>query len=165
MSEEEFNQAVADNFAKLVRTAEAVLGCHDSARDSVQQALVRIWNNIATFDPKKGAFITLLHVAVKRQAISHLDSRKRRLAGMEFLWAETVVEQRPRKDDPRMDRLMEALGELPEQKRALLQKRFFEGKSVGEIAKEAGLSKSATQCRLHRAEGALLRGYRKKIRT
>ncbi len=148
----------------LVRTAEAVLGCHDSARDSVQQALVRIWKNIATFDPKKGAFVTLLHVAVKRQAISHLLSRRRRLAGMEFFWSETVVEERPRKADPRVAGLMDALGELPEQKRAILQKRFFEGKTVGEIAKEVGLSKCAAQGRLHRAEGALLRAYRKKIR-
>jgi DNA-directed RNA polymerase specialized sigma24 family protein len=84
---------------------------------------------------------------------------------MEFFWSETVVEERPRKADPRMDRLMEALGELPEQKRALLQKRFFEGKSVAVIANEVGLSKCAAQGRLHRAEGALLRAYRKKIRT
>ena len=164
MNEEEFNQAVADNFAKLVRTAEAVLGCHDSAKDSVQQAVIRVWKNIATFDPKKGAFVTLLHVAVKRQAISHQISRKRRIAGMEFLWAETIVAERPRKDDPRMDRLMEALGELPEKKQALLRKHFFEGKTVAEIAEEMGLSKCAAQGRLRNAEIALRRQYKKKIR-
>jgi hypothetical protein len=53
---------------------------------------------------------------------------------MEFLWAETIVAERPRKDDPRMDRLMEALGELPEKKQALLRKHFFEGKTVAVIA-------------------------------
>ncbi len=156
MSEEEFNQAVAENFAKLVRTAEAVLGCHDSAKDSVQQAVIRVWKNIATFDPKKGAFVTLLHVAVKRQAISHQISRKRRIAGMEFLWAETIVAERPRKDDPRMDRLMEALGELPEKKQALLREHFFEGKTVAEIAEEMGLSRAATGARLQTLKGALL---------
>jgi DNA-directed RNA polymerase specialized sigma24 family protein len=122
MTEEEFNQAITDNFAKLVRTAGTVLYCESAARDSVQQALVRIWNNIATFDPKKGAFVTLLHVSVKRQAISHLLSRRRRLAGMEFFWSETVVEERPGKADPRVDGLMDALGELPEKKQALLRK-------------------------------------------
>jgi DNA-directed RNA polymerase specialized sigma24 family protein len=71
---------------------------------------------------------------------------------MEFLWAETVVPERPRKDDPRMDRLMEALGELPEKKQTLLRKHYFEGKTVAVIANEVGLSKSATQARLHRAE-------------
>jgi RNA polymerase sigma factor (sigma-70 family) len=160
MTEEEFNQAVADNFAKLVRTAEAVLGCHDSAKDSVQQAVIRVWKNIATFDPKKGAFVTLLHVAVKRQAISHLLSRKRRIAGMEFLWAETIVPERPRKADPRMDRLMEALGELPEKKQALLRKHFFEGKTVAEIAEEMGLSRAATGARIKTLKGALLQGIK-----
>ena len=165
MTEEEFNQTVTENFAKLVRTAEAVLGCHDSAKDSVQQAVIRVWKNIATFDPKKGAFVTLLHVAVKRQAISHQISRKRRIAGMEFLWAETIVPERPMKDDPRMDRLMEALGELPEKKQALLRKHFFEGKTVAEIADEMGLSRAATGARIKTLKGALKRQYRKKIRT
>jgi RNA polymerase sigma-70 factor (ECF subfamily) len=160
MSEEEFNQAVAENFAKLVRTAEAVLGCHDSAKDSVQQAVIRVWKNIGTFDPKKGAFVTLLHVAVKRQAISHQISRKRRIAGMEFLWVETVVPERPRKDDPRMDRLMEALGELPEKKQALLRKHFFEGKTVAEIAEEMGLSRAATGARIKILKGTLLQGFK-----
>lgn len=164
MTEEEFNEAVAENFAKLVRTAEVVLGCEDSAKDAVQQAVIRVWKNIGSFDPKKGAFVTLLHVAVKRQAISHQISRKRRITAMERFWGE-IIPERPRKADPRMERLMEALGELPEKKRALIQKRFFEGKKVEEVAKELGLSKSAAQGRLRHAEGALRRQYRKKIRT
>lgn len=163
MNEEEFNQAVAENFAKLVRTAEAVLGCEDSAKDSVQQAVVRVWRNIGSFDPKKGAFVTLLHVSVKRCAIDQLRSRARRVAAMEFFWGETIVAER-HCDDPRLDGLLAALDALPEKKRALIQKRFFEGKKVEEVAKEMGLSKSAAQSRLRKAEGALLREYRKKIR-
>ena len=75
---------------------------------------------------------------------------------MEFLWAETVVAERPRKDDPRMDRLMEALDELPEKKQALLRKHFFEGKTVAEIAEEMGLSRAATGARIQTLKGALL---------
>jgi RNA polymerase sigma-70 factor (ECF subfamily) len=163
MTEEEFNQAITDNFAKLVRTAEVVLGCHDSAKDSVQQAVIRVWKNIATFDPKKGAFVTLLHVAVKRQAISHQISRKRRLTAMERFWVD-IIPERPRKADPRMDRLMEALGELPEKKQALLREHFFEGKSVAVIANEMGLSLCAMRARIKTLKGALKRQYRKKIR-
>jgi RNA polymerase sigma factor (sigma-70 family) len=164
MTEEEFNQAVADNFAKLVRTAEAVLGCHDSAKDSVQQAVIRVWKNIATFDPKKGAFVTLLHVAVKRQAISHQISRKRRLTAMERFWVD-IIPERPRKADPRLQGLMDALDELPEKKQALLREHFFEGKTVAEIAEEMGLSRAATGARIKTLKGALKRQYRKKIRT
>ena len=163
MNEEEFNQAVTDNFARLVRTAESVLHCESAAKDAVQQALVHIWKNIDSFDPTKGAFVTLLHVSVRRQAIGHLRSRIRRVAAMEFFWGETIVAER-HCDDPRLDGLLAALDALPEKKRALLQKRFFEGKRVAEIAKEMWLSKSAAQSRLHNAEGDLLREYRKKIR-
>lgn len=77
----------------------------------------------------------------------------------------TNIPERPRKADPRIKGLMDALDELPEKKRALIQKRFFEGKKVEEVAKEVGLSKSAAQGRLRHAEGALRRQYRKKIRT
>ena len=55
-----------------------------------------------------------------------------------------------------MDRLMEALGELPEKKQALLRKHFFEGKTVAEIAEEMGLSRAATGARLQTLKGALL---------
>jgi RNA polymerase sigma-70 factor (ECF subfamily) len=161
MTEEEFNETVKSNFAKLVRTAEVVLKCEDSAKDSVQQAVIRVWKNIATFDPKKGAFVTLLHVAVKRQAIDHLTARKRRLAAMERFWGD-IIPERPRKTDPRMPRLLAALEKMPDKKRELLHKRFFEGKTVAVIADEVGLSKSATQGRLRHAEGALKRLIKKE---
>lgn len=164
MTEEEFNQAVAENFAKLVRTAEAVLGCEDSAKDSVQQAVVRVWKNIDSFDPKKGAFVTLLHIAVKRQAISHQISRKRRITAMERFWGE-IIPERPRKADPRIKGLMDALGELPEKKQALLREHFFEGKGATVMAKEVGLSRAAMNARIQTLKGALLhkeaRGLRK----
>jgi RNA polymerase sigma factor (sigma-70 family) len=155
MTEEEFNQAVAENFAKLVRTAEAVLGCEDSAKDSVQQAVIRVWKNIGSFDPKKGAFVTLLHVSVRRQAIDHKVSKARRLAAMERFWGE-IIPERPKKADPRIKGLMDALDELPEKKRALIQKRFFEGKKVEEVAKEMGLSRAAMNARIQTLKGALL---------
>ena len=125
----------------------------------MQQAVIRVWKNIASFDPKKGAFVTLLHVAVKRQAISHQISRKRRLTAMERFWVD-IIPERPRKADPRMDRLMEALDELPEKKQALLRKHFFEGKSVAVIANEMGLSLCAMRARLQTLKGALLQGFK-----
>ena len=75
-----------------------------------------------------------------------------------------MFRKRPRKADPRMDRLMEALGELPEKKQALLREHFFEGKSVAVIANEMGLSLCAMRARLQTLKGALKRQYRKKIR-
>jgi RNA polymerase sigma-70 factor (ECF subfamily) len=143
----------ADRF--LVRTAVNVLNCESAAKDAVQQTLIRVWKHA---DSLQGSIEALLHVSVRRQAMSHFISRKRRIAAMEFFWGE-IIPDRPGKADPRVDGLMTALGELPEKKQALLQKRFFEGKSVGEIAKEVGLSKSATQGRLHHAEGALLQCF------
>jgi len=158
----EFNVTAKREMPKLIRVAEAVLRCESAAKDAVQVALVRVWKNIATFDPKKGTLEALLHVSVKRVALDHVISRKRMVAAMERLWGETIVKERPKKADPRMERLMEALSDLPEKKRLLIQKRFFEGKKVLEIAKEIGLSKVATQARLHRIEKSLQRKLLKK---
>jgi RNA polymerase sigma-70 factor (ECF subfamily) len=162
MSEEEFNEAVRLNFHDLVRTASSVLRCEAAAEDAVQQTLVRVWKNIEAFDPKRGSIEALLHVAVKRQALDHLTSLKRRIAVMEGFWGEYITGERPKRDDPRMNRLIAALGKLPDKPRSLIQKRFFEGKAVAVIANEVGLSKSATQARIRRAEGALRRLARKE---
>jgi RNA polymerase sigma-70 factor (ECF subfamily) len=164
VTEEEFNETVRSNFQSLVRAAESILGSEAAAEDAVQKTLIRIWKNIDSFDPTKASMRTLLHVAVKRQALSHLLSRKRRIAAMEGFWGEhiTPTNGRPKKDDPRMARLMAALEKLPDKKRALIHKRFFEGKCVQEIAKELSLSKSAAQGRLRHAEGALRRLVKKE---
>lgn len=172
MTEEEFSAEVESRRAALIGVAVQTLKCEEAAKDAVQVAMIRVWKNIASFDPKKGSLAALLTTAVKRVALDLVISRKRRLVAMERFWGD-IIPERPRKADPRLERLMAALGELPEAKRALLQKRFFEGKSVAVIANEVGLSKSATQARLHRAEGALRRlikrgvalKLRKKIRT
>ena len=164
MTEEEFNETVRSNFDSLVKAAESVLGCEEAAKDAVQQTLIRVWKNIGTFDPTKATMRTLLHVAVRRQAMDHKVSRGRRLAAMERFWGE-IIPERPKKADPRIKGLMDALDELPEKKRALIQKRFFEGKKVEEVAKEVGLSRAAMNARIHRVRGSLLhkeaRGLRK----
>jgi RNA polymerase sigma-70 factor (ECF subfamily) len=151
MSEEEFSAEVERRREALIGVAAQTLKCEEAAKDAVQVATIRVWKNIASFDPKKGSLGTLLTTAVKRVALYLVISHKRRLVAMERFWG-NIIPERPRKADPRLDKLMAALGELPEVKRALLHKRFFEGKTLAVIANEVGLSKSATQARLHRAE-------------
>ena len=55
---------------------------------------------------------------------------------MERFWGE-IIPERPRKADPRIEGLMDALGELSEAKQTLLRKHYFEGKSVAVIAEES----------------------------
>lgn len=155
MTEEEFNETVASNFGSLFRTAEAVLGCEEAAKDAVQQTLIRVWKNIGSFDPKKGTLEALLQVAVKRQAVDHKVSRARRLAAMERFWGE-IIPERPKKADPRIEGLMDALGDLRADKRALIQKYYIEGKSVAVIANEMWMTQSATKAKIHRVRGSLL---------
>jgi hypothetical protein len=58
---------------------------------------------------------------------------------------------------------MEALGNLPEKKRALIQKYDIEGKSVSAVAEEMGLSKSVAQGRLNTPRGALLQCFKSSL--
>ena len=161
MTEEEFNETVRSNFQSLVKAAESVLGCEEAAKDAVQQSLIRVWKNIANFDPKKATMRTLLHVSVKRQAMDHKVSRGRRLAAMERFWGELIPE-RPKKADPRLPRLAAAMEKLPEKKRALIKKYYFECKTVGVIAEEMGLSICATKSRLQTIKGTLRRLFKKQ---
>jgi len=161
MTESEFSMDFESRKKALIAVAAQTLQCEEAAKDAVQVAAIRVWKNIASFDPKKGSMGTLLTTAVKRVAIDFSISRKRRVVAMERFWGD-IISERPRKEDPRMLRLMAALGKMPDKKRALLHKRFFEGKTVAVIAKEVGLSKSATQGRLRHAEGALKRLIKKE---
>jgi DNA-directed RNA polymerase specialized sigma24 family protein len=61
-----------------------------------------------------------------------------------------------------MPRLMAALEKMPEKKRALIQKYYFEGKSVAVIADEVGLSLPATKARLQTVKGTLRRFFKKE---
>ena len=74
----------------------------------------------------------------------------RRVVAMERFWGE-IIPERPRKADPSIEGLMDALGELPEGKQALIRKHFFEGR--------------ATKAKILPVRGALWRQCRKKIRT
>ena len=159
MTEEEFSAEVESRRTALIGVAVQTLKCEEAAKDAVQVATIRVWKNIASFDPKKGSLAALLTTAVKRVALDLVISRKRRLVAMERFWGE-IIPERPRKKDPRMDGLMEALDELPEKKQALIQKYYFEGKSVAVIANEMGLSRAATGARIQTLKGALLQGFK-----
>jgi RNA polymerase sigma-70 factor (ECF subfamily) len=161
MTEEEFNETVRSNFNSLVKAAESILGCEEAAKDAVQQTLIRVWKNIGTFDPKKATMRTLLHFSVRRQAMDHKVSRARRLAAMERFWGD-IIPERPKKADPRLPRVLAALEKLPEKKKMLVKKFYFEGKAVGVIAEEMGLSFCATKARLQTIKGTLRRLFKKE---
>jgi RNA polymerase sigma factor (sigma-70 family) len=163
MTEEEFNEMVRANFSKLVKAAESLLYCEDSAKDAVQVATIRVWKNIATFDPEKGSIEALLFFSVKRAALDHLKSRKRRLLTMERFWGETIVQGRPKEADSRTEGLMAALGSLPEKKRILLQKHYLEGRTAAAIAEEMGMTLCATKSMILRFRASLLREFKKKL--
>jgi len=55
----------------------------------------------------------------------------------------------------RFDALAECLQGLPKQARVLLEQRYVEGRSVGEIAEDAGKGYSALTMQLHRLRGML----------
>lgn len=161
MTESEFSMDFESRKKALIAVAAQTLQCEEAAKDAVQVAAIRVWKNIASFDPKKGSMGTLLTTAVKRVAIDFSISRKRRVKAMERFWGE-IIPERPRKTDPRMPRLLAALEKMPEKKRALIQKYYFEGKSVAIIADEVGLSLPATKARLQTVKGTLRRFFKKE---
>lgn len=161
MTEEEFNEMVRANFSKLVKAAESILYCEEAAKDAVQTTLVKVWKNIATFDPERGTIESLLFISVKRVALDHLKSRKRKLATLERLWGE-IIPDRPTDPDPRLPRLMAALKQLPDKKMALIKMVYFDGKSSTAIAEELGLTLPAAKSRIHNTKKTLLRLFRRE---
>jgi RNA polymerase sigma factor (sigma-70 family) len=128
-------------------------GDEDAAREALQSALVRVVRHIRVF-PGDAVFWHWLTV-LARSALSDQNRKRRRyLAFLDrFTWHSRT--QRTAPDDPEADAklavLLETnLGILPLEERRLLEAKYFERRSVREIAGDLSLSEKAVESRLVR---------------
>jgi len=130
-----------DRYAPLAYgVAMKVLGDPARAEDVVQEAFMRIWNNAATFDARRGSLRAWLLTAVRNRSIDYLRGRAaHERQEMELL--SDVPETNPRSDPWRQvslslehDAVVAAMGSIPAEQRQAVELAFFGGYSHREIA-------------------------------
>jgi RNA polymerase sigma-70 factor (ECF subfamily) len=167
----------AREIAYFVRNLLDGVGTLQDAEECVQDAFVVAWDEIADFDPRRGALRTWLTMRAKYLALDRRRQLQRRhaivaptldsvhhdsahgadgpdLASIQMAERseslEKLLERREQQED-----LRQALERLPELERLLVYLRYFRLKNIEEIAARTGLTRRAIDTRLWRARKVL----------
>ena len=134
--------------------AHQLVGNAESARDIVQEAFVRVFRNIRTFDTSRN-FYTWLYQIVTNLSIDHLR-RTSRQKPVDFEESGGLPDARPGpgaasgREELRR-RVERVLDRLPEKYRTVLALRDLQGFSCQEIAEIVGCNGATARWRIHRA--------------
>lgn len=148
-----FNSLVRTYFTMLVQFVVGIVRAQDNAEDIVQDVLYWIWRHRETWQPR-GSLRAYLLRAVRNHALDWL----KHVAVEERYQRESIdleAELTPAADLALMhaqdsQALAQALAQLPERRRAVIQLRYYRQLSHAEIGEILGLSPKAVKELLHR---------------
>ena len=161
-----FEAIVRTHSGRLLSVARRFLGNNEDAQDAVQDAFIRAYKAIHTFEAR-AQLHTWLHRILVNTALMRLRERRRRpTESIEDLlptysndghqavasrdWSDALLE---RKETAAIVR--EAIERLPDQYREVLVLRDIEEKDTAEAAEILGTTSNVVKVRLHRARQAL----------
>jgi len=155
-----FDELVRRTFVDTFTLARRLTGNEEDARDVVQEAYLRAWKGIGKFRGE-AAFSTWLYRITANAAASNLQ-RRRRHRTESFAddfepvdnAAEHLVSQGAESAEA-LDRIGDALDDLPAKLRSVVVLKDVYGMSHEAIAEELGITVSAAKVRLHRARRKL----------
>jgi len=148
----------------LLQLAFRILGDREEARDVVQVAFFKVWENRERFDDRWSPN-TWIYRIVNNLAIDHLRSRQSRERQVEPVRQHLrhVADSRSRRrlsslgESEVMDIFRELAGELTEKQRSVFILRELEGLSSQEVAEVVGCRESTVRNHLFNARRVLRR--------
>lgn len=154
MTADEYKEEVKCIRPDLVATALRYMGDADEAEDVVQDVLLKMWQLVDTLHLPLGSFGGIL---VRNHCIDLL--RQKRRITMVTVVNENIV--RPHdEDDERMDRVMNAIQQLPPIQQTIMQLRHMDGMKMSEIAQLMGTTEVAVRKTLSRSRQAILKSFK-----
>ena len=119
--------------------------------DIVQEAFIRAWSNLRSFNPERARFTTWIHRIAHNLTIDHLRQRSREAP------LESAAEVTSNPPDPELIRMRTAIARLPDRQRAAIVLRHVQGFSQQEAAAILDLSEDALESLTARARRTLRR--------
>lgn len=161
-----FESLVRAHGGRLLSVARRFLGSNEDAEDAVQEAFIKAFKAVSTFE-ERSQLHTWLHRIVVNASLMKLRERRRKpQESIENLlptftadghqvtesreWSDAVFE---RKETASIVR--QAIALLPDQHRVVLVLRDIEERDTAETAAILGTSTTVVKVRLHRARQAL----------
>lgn len=133
--------ALYDRFAGvMLATAKRMLGDRGGAEDLVHDVFMEVWRNCDSYDPHRATVRTWILVRLRSRALDRLRSATvRREVTTDDV---TPNESAPVSEDPALapDRaaVVQALAQLPDEQRMVIELSYFHGLSSSEIAERMG---------------------------
>lgn len=139
---------------KLYRFALRLLGNEEDAKDIIQDAFVKVWNNKEKMGELQNLEAWCMRIT-RNLALDKIKSRKYRVTDdLERAGEVPAVHQSPHQHAEKSDlmrRVHGAIRRLPEKYRTILQLRDIDGLSYQEIGEVLEIELSEVKVNLHRA--------------
>ena len=152
MTQEEFKEEAQRLRPRLMLTARRYLG-DDDAEDTVQDALLRLWQMVGELRQPLDA------LALRLTRNLCIDQVRRRKPTVMLTDSDGTDETG---DDERIERMMAVVSTLPSLQQTILRLRHLEGMEMNEIADLTGSSEVAVRKALSRARQAVRQKYMKQ---
>ena len=149
-------QAFAELFAHFAPRVKSFLmksgSSPDMAEECAQDVMATLWRKAAMFDPAKASVSTWIFTIARNRRIDLLR-KERRPEPEELPWG---PEAEPEQADvlalqQDTEKLSQALAQLPDKQRVLIEKAYFGDLSQSEIAAETGLPLGTIKSRIRLA--------------
>ena len=152
MTQEEFKEEAQRLRPRLMLTARRYLG-DDDAEDTVQDALLRLWQMVGELRQPLDA------LALRLTRNLCIDQVRRRKPTVMLTESSEAGEA---DNDERIERMMAVVSTLPDLQQTVLRLRHLEGMEMDEIADLIGSSEVAIRKALSRARQAVKQKYLKQ---
>lgn len=141
----------------LLRVAISILRNRQDAEDLVHDVFVEAWGKAADYDASRGSVRRWLLTRMRSRAIDRLRSLQvaRRHAMAEARSPHPGLTAAPQWDGFDRDRARQALLDLPEAQRKLVELSYFEGLTHAELATRCEIPVGTVKSRLSAAMGKL----------
>lgn len=153
MTQEEFKEEAQRLRPRLMLTARRYLG-DDDAEDTVQDALLRLWQMVGEL---RQPFDALALRLTRNLCIDKVRRKKPTV-----MLTDSGETDQAENDDERIERMMAVVSTLPDLQQTILRLRHLEGMEMNEIADLIGSSEVAIRKALSRARQAVKQKYLKQ---
>ncbi|MCL1817065.1 MAG: sigma-70 family RNA polymerase sigma factor [Clostridiales bacterium] len=157
-----FNVLVERYQKQIYSLAYRLCNDYDEARDLAQEAFIRVYQQLPTFDQNRKFFSWMYRVA-HNTCINILHKRPKESLNLDEYYERYEPEAEGISGDPsgiledreQAEEFTRILQELPEQYRTVILLKYLEGLSYREISEHLDLPESTVEARLHRGRNYL----------
>jgi RNA polymerase sigma-70 factor (ECF subfamily) len=146
---------------RCARLALRLLGDPDDAADAVQDAFIRAYLSLDSYQERERFGSWLMCIVANRCRSASESARRRANVASEWMRAHTdpvhAADSCREGDHALAQRLSDALGALPDATRAVVLRKYEEGLSYEEISLDTGVAVSALKMRVARGSAQLRR--------